>query len=79
MIKKVIVLLLVALILTKQRGLNAKSLSQITPREAQCGGDLFYEVILHLTLLNEVGKSIKGHVFVDLVFLDGGSVQLLVT
>jgi hypothetical protein len=51
-------------------------LGRVAPRETQPGADLLSDVICYLTLLNEVGESVRGHILKDLIFLDGDSVQL---
>jgi hypothetical protein len=48
----------------------------IAPGEAQRGASLLSGMILCQTLLNEVAQGIRGHVLEDLIFLEGGSVQL---
>jgi hypothetical protein len=78
-IEEIVVLLSVTLTLAKQHGQNAMFLSRIAPGEAQRSVDLLGGVILHLTLLNAVSESVREHVLEDLVFLDGGSIQLLET
>jgi hypothetical protein len=75
-IEEYVVLLPVTLILTKQHGRNAMFFRQITPGEAQCSASLLSSMILCQTVLNEVAQGIWGHVLKDLIFLDGGSVQL---
>ncbi len=51
-------------------------LGRIAPGEALCRAGLLGSVIIYLTLQNEVGKNIWGHVFNDLVFLDSDSMLL---
>jgi hypothetical protein len=75
-IQETVVLLPVTLILTKQRGRKAMFIGLIAPGEAQRGVNLLSGMIHCQTLLNEVAQSIRGHVLQDLIFLDGGSVQL---
>ncbi len=69
-------LLLVTLVLAKHHGRNAMFLGLIAPGEAQRGAVLYRDVILHLTLLNEVSECVRVHILEDLVFVDGSRVQL---
>ncbi len=52
-------------------------ISTVAPWGAQCSVDLRRSVILYLTLMNDVGMCIGGHILNDFIIWDNGSVQLL--
>jgi hypothetical protein len=73
-VEEAVVLLPMALVLTKQCGRNAVVLGRKHTGEAQGGPGLLRGVVLCKTFANEIEQGVGRHVFEYLVFLDDCSV-----